>query len=209
MGHVVLLGDSIFDNARYVPGGPPVVEQVRLALPVGWHATLEALDGDVTGGVAAQLRQVPADATQLFVSVGGNDALRESDIINRPARNVGEALELLQEVRSRFRRAYRMMLDGLLRVNRPAAVCTVYDAIPGLGPAHLAALAVFNEVILHEAVRSGVPVIDLRHVCDRREDYSTVSPIEPSVAGGAKIARAIAEVATRHDFGRGVSAVYK
>ena len=26
MSHVVLLGDSIFDNAAYVPGQPPVIE---------------------------------------------------------------------------------------------------------------------------------------------------------------------------------------
>ncbi len=35
MGHVVLLGDSIFDNARYVADRPPVIEQVRRALPHG------------------------------------------------------------------------------------------------------------------------------------------------------------------------------
>ena len=29
MNHVVLLGDSIFDNASYVPGKPPVIEQLR------------------------------------------------------------------------------------------------------------------------------------------------------------------------------------
>jgi len=29
MNHVVLLGDSIFDNASYVPDGPPVIDQLR------------------------------------------------------------------------------------------------------------------------------------------------------------------------------------
>ncbi|MDP8949728.1 MAG: SGNH/GDSL hydrolase family protein, partial [Actinomycetota bacterium] len=29
MNHVVLLGDSIFDNAAYVGGAPDVVRQVR------------------------------------------------------------------------------------------------------------------------------------------------------------------------------------
>src|SRR5690349_5483722 len=31
--HVVLLGDSIFDNAAYVGGGPDVITQLRAALP--------------------------------------------------------------------------------------------------------------------------------------------------------------------------------
>ena len=47
MKHVVLLGDSIFDNAAYVAGGPDVVKQLRAALPNDWRATLNALDGAV------------------------------------------------------------------------------------------------------------------------------------------------------------------
>ena len=32
MKHIVLLGDSIFDNAAYVGGGPDVIEQLRSTL---------------------------------------------------------------------------------------------------------------------------------------------------------------------------------
>lgn len=47
MGHVVLPGDSIFDNAAYVRG-PDMAAQLRAALPDGWRATLLAVDGAVT-----------------------------------------------------------------------------------------------------------------------------------------------------------------
>jgi hypothetical protein len=208
MGHVVLLGDSIFDNARYVPGGPAVIDQLRHALPRGWRATLLAIDGDLTPGVPLQLARLPSDATQLFVSTGGNDALMQSGILPRPVRTVADALTILHDARQPFRRHYRAMLDAMLATKKPTAVCTVYDAIPGLGPAELAALACFNEVILYEAARAGVPLIDLRLTCNEREDYSAVSSIEPSTHGGAKIARAIAEVATKHDFSRKGCTVY-
>lgn len=33
MPHIVLLGDSIFDNAHYTLGGPDVIAQVRKLLP--------------------------------------------------------------------------------------------------------------------------------------------------------------------------------
>jgi hypothetical protein len=45
MAHIVLLGDSIFDNGRYTMGGPDVISQVRQLLPVGWQASLLAVDG--------------------------------------------------------------------------------------------------------------------------------------------------------------------
>lgn len=208
MGHVVLLGDSIFDNARYVPDRPPVVEQVRRALPAGWRAALLAVDGHTTEDVPGQLARLPADASHLFVSAGGNDALGESSLLSEAAYSVGEALGLLHEVRQRFGAAYRAMLHALSRFGKPVAVCTIYDAIPGLGPAERTALAGFNEVILREAFQVGLPVLDLRLVCDRAADYSHVSAIEPSLAGGSKIARVIAEVATTHDFSRCRSIIY-
>jgi hypothetical protein len=208
MGHVVLLGDSIFDNARYVPDRPPVIDQLRQSLPRGWLASLLAVDGHTTEDVANQLKALPADATHLVVSAGGNDALGESSILSEAACTVGEALSLIHEVRTRFRHSYRAMLQALSAVGKPTAVCTVYNAIPGLGPAEQAALGGFNEVILCEAFLAGLPVIDLRLVCDRPSDYSHVSPIEPSVVGGAKIARVIAEIVTTHDFGHRRSMIY-
>jgi len=208
MGHVVLLGDSIFDNARYVPDRPPVIDQLRKTLPRGWLATLLAVDGHVTEDVVNQLNDLPADATHLIVSAGGNDALGESSILGEVACTVGEALGLIYDVRTRFRHSYRAMLQALSAVGKPTAVCTVYDAIPGLGPAEQAALAGFNEVILREAFLAALPVIDLRLVCDQTADYSHVSPIEPSMVGGAKIARVIAEIATTHDFARRRSTIY-
>jgi hypothetical protein len=208
MGHVVLLGDSIFDNARYVPDRPAVVDQLRQALPRGWRATLLAVDGHITQDVANQLKDLPEDATHLVVSAGGNDALGESGIMSETVCTVGEAFGLFNQVRGRFRDSYRAMLKLLGALGKPAAVCTVYDAIPGLGPAEQAALACFNEVILREAFSAALPVIDLRLLCDRQSDYSHVSSIEPSVAGGAKIARVIAEIATTHDFERRRSMIY-
>jgi hypothetical protein len=208
MGHVVLLGDSSFDNARYVPDRPPVIEQLRQALPRDWRATLLAVDGHITEDVAKQLEALPADATHLVVSAGGNDALSETSILSEAVGTVGEALSLMQEVRARFRDSYRAMLQALAAVGKPTALCTVYDTIPGLGPGEQAALGQFNEIILREVIGAGLPVIDLRLVCDRPADYSHVSPIEPSMVGGAKIVRVIAEVVTTHDFGRGRSIVY-
>ncbi|HEX8263373.1 MAG TPA: hypothetical protein VF547_10915, partial [Allosphingosinicella sp.] len=73
MGHVVLLGDSILDNGAYVRGGPDVVRQLRSKLPVNWDASLLALDGAVTREVRGQLARLPAGASHVVVSAGGND----------------------------------------------------------------------------------------------------------------------------------------
>lgn len=41
--HLVLLGDSIFDNAIYVSDGLPVITHLRQHIPSGWQATLLAI----------------------------------------------------------------------------------------------------------------------------------------------------------------------
>src|SRR5437868_2825330 len=102
MGHVILLGDSIFDNAAYLAGRPAVVDQVRAGLPSGWVATLLALDGSAIADVHDQLAQVPSDATHLVISVGGNDTLGEVAALGQPVRTVGEGLRLLAVIRDRF-----------------------------------------------------------------------------------------------------------
>jgi hypothetical protein len=196
MPHLVLLGDSIFDNAAYVPGGPDVVKQVRAALPAGWSATLLAVDGAVTRGVPSQLSRLPGDATHLVLSVGGNDALGASHILGASARTVGEAVLMLAEIQDRFEQEYGRMLDEVVARGVPTAICTIYDTPPS-APNHKvikAALSLFNDRITRAAFSRGLPLIDLRLLCAEEGDYA--NPIEPSVQGGAKMAAAIAALVT-------------
>ena len=74
-GHIILLGDSIFDNASYVVDQPCVTEQLRALVPEGTGVSMLAVDGDYIRDVKNQVKQLPEIATHLFVSVGGNDAL--------------------------------------------------------------------------------------------------------------------------------------
>lgn len=204
MPHVVLLGDSIFDNASYVAGGPAVIDHLRKVLPKDWSATLLAIDGACTPDVERQLRGIPADATHVVLSVGGNDALGVSmAILSEPAGTVREALSYLSAVRDTFRSSYReMLLEHVLSLGKPTFLCTIYDSIPSrLTEAELTGLGLFNDVITREAFKAGLSLIDLRVICNEASDYADVSPIEPSVAGGAKIARAIARAVTESNGG--------
>jgi hypothetical protein len=192
MGHVVLLGDSIFDNSAYVSGGPDVVRQLRAKLPTDWDSSLLAVDGAVTREVLRQLARLPGDATHLVVSAGGNDALGASFLLGQPVARVAEALLLLEEAQSGFAADYGEMADAVAAKGLPCAFCTIYDTPPSSPDRRVVrtALALFNDVITRAASARGAGLIDLRLICDEDADYA--NPIEPSVRGGAKIASAIA-----------------
>jgi hypothetical protein len=209
MKHVVLLGDSIFDNKAYVGDGPDVIKQVREALPDGWTATLAARDGAMISDIKGQLATMPSDATHLVVSIGGNDALQEKALIEQKARSVAEVLDKLAKIKAAFKKDYGAMLEVTVARKLPVAVCTIYEARyddPTTRKIAGAGLTVFNDVIMREAFARGLPVVDLRLTFDDDADYA--NDIEPSVKGGAKIARAIATLVTTHDFTRRRSEIY-
>jgi len=209
MKHVVLLGDSIFDNAAYVDGGPDVVAQLRAALPKGWQATLKAVDGSTTVDVKRQLAALPGGVTHLVVSAGGNDALSNDGVLDEKARSVAEALDTLSKVRAAFETNYAAMLDAATSTKLPVAACTIYDSnYPDADARRIAntALGLFNDAITRQVFARGLPLIDLRLIFDSPFDYA--NPIEPSVKGGAKLAHVIAQVVTTHDFTLKRSEVY-
>ncbi len=195
MRHVVLVGDSIFDNAAYVAAEEPdVVRQVRRRLPQGSRATLAAVDGARMRDVPGQLRLLPGDATHLIVSVGGNDALSSSGFLAAPARSTAEALSGLASIGEEFERGYLAMLAVVLAQGLPTAICTIYyPRFPdkALQRTAVTALTVFNDCIVRAAFVHRLPLLDLRLICTEEGDYA--NPIEPSARGGEKIARTIVE----------------
>ena len=200
MSHLILLGDSIFDNAAYTAGGPAVIDQVRQHLPAMWQARLLAVDGDTTTDVPQQLRRLPPEATHLVLSVGGNDALNALPQLEAPSTSVKQGLAALHGMKTEFQANYRALIKRLLALNKPLLVCTIYDHIPGLPPELVTALGTFNDVILRAAIEHGLPVLDLRMICTEPGDYSVQSPIEPSSQGGAKIVRRMVKAVVDHDF---------
>jgi hypothetical protein len=207
--HAVLLGDSAFANAAYTEGGPDVAAQLKKLLPGDWEVTDLAADSALNADIAAQLKQLPGDASHLVLSVGGDNALGLESFFDDEADNVADALDQLDDIREDFTASYRKMLDGVLARNLPVAIATIHDArysdAARTGMSNTA-LAIYNDVITREAFARGLPVIDLRLIMSEQEDYA--NPIEASVTGGEKIARATATLLTTHDFAAKRSQIY-
>ena len=173
MTHIALLGDFIIDNGAYVGRGPDVAEQVRKLVPDEWKVTRSAIDGAVASIIFSQLEDLPPDTTHIVISVGGNDALGEADVLDAPAHSVADVLQQFARIQDRFRENYASMLDATAQRNLPTAVCTVYDPrypdplrrrMGSLG------LSVINYLVTREAFSRGSfsdrPTGDVR--CRRR-----------------------------------------
>lgn len=209
MKNIILLGDSIFDNAAYVTGGADVLAHLKEQMPKGWRATLKAVDGSVVRSVDRQIQDIPPDATHTVISAGGNDALRNADLIEMRVQSAAEVFDRLADVVEEFQRQYQEMLRAVMSLGIPTAICTIYfPRFPDRKIQRLAvtALASFNDVIIREAIMAGLPLLDLRSICDKDEDYA--NPIEPSEEGGRKIAAAVLNLVREHRFETGRTEVF-
>lgn len=190
--HLVLLGDSIFDNDSYVDPDQAVIDQLRRNLTPHDQATLLARDGATTDWIPSQLEQIPESATHLFLSVGGNDALQVApDLMRQECSTVEEALAHAHQTIREFHGRYLALIARLLQWNLPLSVLTIYDGVPNLDNARRAGLCLFNDVITRTACEFRLPTIDIRVICNEPHHYSLVSPIEPSESGGQAIVEAI------------------
>ena len=206
--HVILAGDSIFDNAIYAPGEPCVTDQLRSIVGGTCSVSMVAVDGDYVSDVWRQVRSFPQGATHILVSAGGNDALRHAHKLGNNYLTSADLFKEWADIQAEFRRDYRQMLEAVLALQLHTAVCTVYDAVPLIGAVEVTALSLFNDVITTEAIGRGIPVIDLRRVCTEPWDYSPISPIEPSSKGGEKITAAIKRMLEVHDFSTRRTTIY-
>ena len=207
--HVVLLGDSIFDNAAYTRGAPDVVTHLRQVLPPPWRATLCAVDGATSGQLASQLRCVPEDASHLAIAIGGNDALQNSDLLSLRVTSSAQTLTAFADRLRSFERSYQRAVTAAVALGRRTVVCTIYNGALDPGQAEIArvGVALFNDVILRTALALGLDVVELRAICTEPGDYA--NPIEPSDQGGLKIARAVAAaLEAGHDAGGNVVKVW-
>ena len=195
MSHLVLLGDSVFDNAHYTSGGPDVVSQVRSIIPSGWDASLLAVDGSTTLNISDQMQHLPKECTHLVLSVGGNNALTEASrlgisFFGMNGEPTAKSLDSLADISSEFESQYRSAVDVCLRPGLSLGVCTIYNGcFPDKSYQRIAslALAIFNDVIIRVAIERVLPVIDLRLICTTLGTMRT--PSNPRRLGVRKLPR--------------------
>lgn len=197
--HLILVGDSVFDNGNYVDQGQAVGDHLKRCLPKNVMLTSLAIDGHFSAHVHHQLDRLPATASHIALSAGGNDALAVLHLLETPCASISDALKHLSQFQRKFEIDYLRLKRRLEDLGLPLLVCTIYDAVPDL-PVHLkAGLSLFNDVITRSIHHDRNDCLDLRECLKEDIDFSEESPIEPSSIGGKKIAELISRWVCSYD----------
>lgn len=190
--HIVLLGDSILDNAPYVGVSPAVSDQLSTAVANRkWKVTLRAVDGAKMQHIPKQLANLPTDASLFVLSIGGNDGLAMLPRLKDNGYNPFKWASMLKTFLADFEADYKRTLDLVLLEKKPLVVLTIYQpyfensaVMTGLTAS---GVWLMNWVIVAAARARNLPVIDLWQIFNKKEDYA--NSIEPGVPGGHKLVK--------------------
>eukprot|EP01006_Ploeotia_vitrea_P022398 TRINITY_DN54808_c0_g1_i1.p1 TRINITY_DN54808_c0_g1~~TRINITY_DN54808_c0_g1_i1.p1 ORF type:complete len:235 (+),score=20.54 TRINITY_DN54808_c0_g1_i1:86-790(+) len=225
MRKIVLVGDSVFDNKTYVKKGAVTDNYTHpeLGSSVIEHlqereenSVLCAEDGAIISQVREQLPHIPTDATHVFVSCGGNDLLIQQGTVMSQILQGTDKDIAVANLGAELSNKYLQLFEELKLLNRPTAVCFIYNPCYTKSQANPNPRVVTEQTLLQQwapevikqvnqsvilplAQQFKFAVLDLQTLFNDASCYA--NPIEPSVEGGRRIAELVHKVVQVHDFG--------
>jgi lysophospholipase L1-like esterase len=179
--NVILMGDSVLNNANYVPAGNSVYDYLKKKLNKVINL---AKDGATINDLYTQLDKIPVDLnntdTYIFISAGGND------ILNRRTELTTNEIRRLFDTYMDFLKALRVKL-GSTKIN----IINLYLPTNPRFQSYKTSIDQWNQLIDKYSDKIGemYNVVDLHSLLTSPEDF--VYDIEPSESASNKIANLI------------------
>jgi len=181
--HLVLLGDAL----QNIDMGAEPPEVVLVARPLNpWKLTVLEAPHVLERGWA---REIPIDATHIGICVDGGWAIEASGLLRGSAQSVSGALDTLAAAADQFEAIFAKLVKAALEAGLPTVVFTLIPSRHEESSRQrvtAAALAIFNDRILRQAVAANLSVVDLRFVCNEDVDFASETLL--SHAGVRKVA---------------------
>jgi len=187
--NITLLGDSVFDNGSYLNKGEKTAPELLNTKFMNRFSMLATDGATTTSVIASQIPKIKKNTNKIFVSIGGNDLLGYSHLLDE--KNTKTIKKIVANARRKFAIDYETMLQSLKRTRIPIAIFTIYYGEFPSPEKQIVKYAVdnFNRVILNLCEKHVIPVLNLNGVLNSPSDFT--KHIEPSAKGSKKLADAI------------------
>jgi len=179
--YVILMGDSVLNNANYVPEGKSVVDILKTKLS---NVLNVSKDGATISDLYGQLDKIPTklnkSETYIFISAGGNDILSKGSALSN----------------ADIRKLFNSYMDFLkaLRVKLGSSKINIMNLYLPANPRYQSykeSIDQWNQLINDNSSKIGemYNVVDLHSLLTTPEDF--IYDIEPSETSSEKIANLI------------------
>lgn len=179
--NVILMGDSVLNNANYVPEGKSVFDTLKTKLS---NILNVSKDGATMNDLYGQLDKIPInlnnEETYIFISAGGNNILNKGASLTS-----NDVIQLFNNYMD-FLEALRAKLSNV-QIN----IINLYLPANPRYQTYKAAIDQWNQLINDNSSKIGAMynVVDLHSLLTRPEDF--IYDIEPSETASEKIANLI------------------
>jgi len=181
--NIVLLGDSIINNANYVPPGKSVVDILKSKSTNVFNF---AKDGDIISDLYTQLDLVPLDLnrseTYLFISAGGNDILNKHRKLSET--EVKQLFNTYMDFLNALQERLGSVKVNILNLYLPSSADPRFKI-------YRESVQQWNRLLEENSTTIGriYNIIDIYSLLTTANDF--VKGVEPSVTASPKIANAI------------------
>lgn len=179
--YVILMGDSVLNNANYVPSGKSVVDILKKKIS---NVLNVSKDGATISDLYGQLDKIPSKLnkaeTYIFISAGGNDILnKQSELSN------ADIIKLFNRYMD-FLKALRIKL-GSTKIN----IMNLYLPANPRYQSYKASIDQWNKLLNENSTKIGeiYNVVDLYSLLTTPKDF--IYDIEPSESASEKLANLI------------------
>ena len=176
--HIVLLGDSIFQNNNYVPKSKSVeyLLKEKLSIP----SLVLAQDNAIIYDIPKQYNSMPlnlnAKTTNLYISIGGNDLLNLYEHNNT---NNSKLFNMVWEI---YKKTILMLLDS---TQCNIILTDIYFITDPNYSKYIPMIKKWNSNLYQFADQHKLNVFKISKILTQPKDFT--NSIEPSVIGGNKM----------------------
>ena len=188
--HIVLLGDVLLDAYISIDKTPGKFEEALLpGTGDQWKITVVSADEVERAG---PLLALPKGATHALIFIEGNHAIEQSGLLDAQPGAPGQTLGQLSLAADEFERKLQKLIEVAQAARLEIMVCSMFQ------PSHkdpvrqrtaCAALAIFNDRVTKRVAEARAALIDLRLICNERDDYD--KPTQLSKSGLQKAANVV------------------
>jgi hypothetical protein len=176
--HIVLLGDSIFQNKKYVPKSKSVeyLLKEKLSIP----SLVLAQDNAIIYDIPNQYNSMPIDlnakSTNLYISIGGND------LLNLYEHNNTKNTNLFNIVWELYKKTILMLIDS---TQCNIILTDIYFITDPNYKRYIPIIKKWNSNLYQFANQHKLKVFKISKILTQPKDFT--NSIEPSVIGGNKM----------------------
>lgn len=176
--HIVLLGDSIFQNKKYVPKSKSVeyLLKEKLSIP----SLVLAQDNAIIYDIHNQYNTMPTDlnakSTNLYISIGGND------LLNLYEHNNTKDSNLFNMVWELYKKTILMIIDN---TQCNVILTDIYFITDPNYSKYIPMIEKWNSNLYQFANQHKLKVFKISKILTQPKDFT--NSIEPSVIGGKKM----------------------